>query len=79
MVQQPSLLHQLRVAIDPHRTPLVPRVRDWSSSQSAHREQGPVPIAWPNGTWYVWGAGLACALPLIVVRWRGRADGIAPQ
>ena len=40
------------------------------------RRRVPVP---GTGSWYVCGAGLACVLPLIVVRWRGRADGIAPQ
>ena len=47
VVQQSSLQHQRWVAIDPHRTPLVPRARCWSSSQPAHREQDPVPISSP--------------------------------
>ena len=36
------------LAIDPHRTPLVPRARCWSSSQPAHREQGPDPMFSPT-------------------------------
>ena len=47
VVQQPSLQHLRWVAIDPRRTPLVPRARCWSSSQPAHREQGPAPISSP--------------------------------
>ena len=48
VVQPPSLQHQRWVAmIDPHRTPLLPRARGWSSSQPAHREQGPVSISSP--------------------------------
>ena len=44
-VQQPSLQHLRWVAIDPRRTPLVPRARCWSSF--ARREQGPAPISSP--------------------------------
>ena len=48
VVQQPSLQHLRWVAIDPRRTPLVPRARCWSSSQPAHREQGPALISSPT-------------------------------
>ena len=47
VVQQPSMLHWRRVAIDAHRTLLVPRFRCWSSSQPAHTEQGPDPFSSP--------------------------------
>ena len=47
VVQQPSMLHRRWAAIDAHRTLLVPRLRCWSSSQPAHREQGPAPISSP--------------------------------
>ena len=48
-VQHSSILHRRWVAIDAHRTFLVPRVRGWSSSQPAHRAQGPVLIS----SWYM--------------------------
>ena len=47
VVQHSSMPHRRWVAIDAHRTLLVPRLRCWSSSQPAHREQGPAPISSP--------------------------------
>ena len=47
VVQQPSLQYLRWVAIDPRRTPLVPRARCWSSSQPALPEQGHSPISSP--------------------------------
>ena len=45
MVQHSSMLHRRWAANDALRTLLVPRLRCWSSSQPAHREQGPAPIS----------------------------------